>query len=84
MQVQRRNQMTPKWYLLKNFDLAAFVDLSGLLRNQPKEEAEEVKEEENKNLDSADFVDLADCYEINRNGISASNRTELQNTCPET
>ena len=69
---------------VKILDLAAFVDLSGLLRYQPKEEAEEVEEEENENLDSADFVDLADCYEINRNGISASNRTELRDTCPET
>ena len=28
IQVQKRNQMTPKWYLLRNLDLADFVDLA--------------------------------------------------------
>ena len=100
IQVQKRNQMTPKWYV-EEFGLSRFrrlkrfaSELTGIqfpLQIIPKYNIHVRKRNEItpkwyllKNLDLADFVDLADCFGIYRNGISASNITKTQNTSPET
>ena len=99
IQVQKRNQMTPKWYV-EEFGLSRFRRLKRIaskstemefpLQIIPKYNIQVQKRNQItpkwsllKNLDLADFVDLADCFGINLIGISALNNTKIQNTIPE-